>query len=426
MEIFKFLVQYKKKIINILLYFIGVLALKGASFLLTPIYTRVFSTAEYGTIELGNTIISFVSIIIGLGLCQYLGIEYFHFKDRERTIAIEKNLLVYFILVTPLIVVLSFINGFDLILIKGLDRDIIFLVLLQSFFVYFSNLSLMLCKNQGKTTLMTLLQLVVGLITFGLNIMGVCYWGWGIYSIFVTGIISGGVLLFVLPFIYHLDVNIKDVSISYDEIVNMLKISTPLAITGLINSVLLLSDRWILNYYCSTSEIGIYSLATKFSSVFEMIIINTLTIFYSPYIYQSYQNNGIKVSECQNRSKLKWYMVLGGGASILFCLVVSFIFPIFVGEKFSESENYLWIILIGDVFWGATYFRTYLINYQKRTKSILNINLIALIFNFVANIVLIPKYHIWAAAVTTTASYIVMFMVSSFINQKVFRENVEI
>ena len=91
----------RKRLINILIYFVGILALRGASIILTPLYTRVFTTSDYGSIELANSLVSFLSTIMGLGLCQYIGIEYFHFKDDRRRIAVAKNIKTYLYLATP-------------------------------------------------------------------------------------------------------------------------------------------------------------------------------------------------------------------------------------------------------------------------------------------------------------------------------------
>jgi len=415
----------KKRLVDLTIYFLGIFVLKGASFILTPIYTRVFSTEQYGIIELANSILSFFGMLIGFGLCQYLGIEYFHYKDKDRTLAIEKNIILYITIALPIVAMLLVINSAGLLHFRSLDRSIVNLILIASFFVYFSNLCLMLCKNQNKTTIMTIIQLVTGLITLFMNYMGVCYWGWGIYSILIATVISNIILTVLVPVVYKLNVKISIIDINAEYAYRILRVSIPLAITGLVNSILLLSDRWILNYFCSIGDIGIYSLATKFGGIFELILINTLTIFYSPHIYKSYQELGIKESEKKNRRNLLLYLGICIIGIFFFVIAVKLLFPILIGDKFLESEKYLWLILIGDTFLGAMYFRTYLINYNKKTTSILIINVIAMVFNLVANIILIPKYKVWAAALTTTCSYLLMFLIATVINQKEYQSKLE-
>ncbi len=49
----------KRSVTRIIVYFLGIFALKGASLILTPLYTHVFTTTQYGTIELANSITVF-------------------------------------------------------------------------------------------------------------------------------------------------------------------------------------------------------------------------------------------------------------------------------------------------------------------------------------------------------------------------------
>ena len=420
-----FVLENKKRIINIFIYFLGIFALKGVSLILTPLYTRVFTTAEYGTVELANSIVSFLGNILGLGLCQYLGVEYFHFKDDQRNMIISKNIKMFLYTATPIAVLIILLNETGILSIRGLDKRIVILIVLVSYLTYFSNLCLMLCKNQQKTTMMMGLQLAAGITTLALNLIGVCVLRLGIYSTLIATSISYIVLMLSIPHVYKFNISFKEISIRKREIQSTLMISIPLAVTGVVHSILILGDRWVLNYYTSTSEIGIYSLATKFGSIFELIIVNTLTIFYAPHVYKSYQEMGVKGTEEKNRSNFKVYLLIGFVTMIAFVILVKWVFPILIDNRYAEAEEYLWIILVGEIFLGATYFKTYLINYKKRTKLILFINVVSMIFNLLANIIFVPRYKIWAAASTTAGAYILMFFVACALNKKIYQREMK-
>lgn len=417
-----FFVGNKKRILNLIIYFVGIFALRGVSLILTPLYTRLFTTAEYGTMELANSIVAFLGTVLGLGMCQYLGVEYFHYKDTDRTLAVEKNIKMFCFIATPIAVIVLFLNWSGILFVVGLDKQLFTLVVFVSYLTYFSNLCFMLCKNQQRTTLMTVLQLVTGILSLLLNIIGVCILGLGIYSTLITTAIVYVILLFFIPMVYKFNIKFGSIKLQYQEIKGVLLISIPLAVTGLVNSILLLGDRWVLNYYCSASEIGIYSLAAKFGSIFELIIVNTLTIFYAPHVYKSYQDIGIERTEKRNRENFLRYMIGAMVSVAVFMIAVKMVFPILIDARYAESETYLWIILIGEIFFGATYFKTYLINYEKKTKIILFINVVAMIFNLSTNLILIPRYQIWAAAGTTAASYMIMFFFAMMFNNREFKK----
>ncbi len=63
---------------NFFIYVFGALCLGGFSILLAPINMRILSPHDYGVIALINSCISVGVTILGLGLRQFLSIEYFH------------------------------------------------------------------------------------------------------------------------------------------------------------------------------------------------------------------------------------------------------------------------------------------------------------------------------------------------------------
>ena len=62
---------------NFFIYSVGAIALKGISFFLLPVYTRVLTTSEYGQLDLINTFIVILATITGLGLNQVVFINYY-------------------------------------------------------------------------------------------------------------------------------------------------------------------------------------------------------------------------------------------------------------------------------------------------------------------------------------------------------------
>lgn len=411
-----------KKLAQVALYFLGLFAYKGASFILTPVYTSFFSTAEYGIIELANTVINFLGAIVGLGFCQYVGIEYFHFEDEERNAVIAKNIRMYLQCATPICIALTIGIFFNVFVFEGFTRELLLLVIFASYGGYFSNLSQMLCKNQQKIGLLTVLQCGVGILSLVLNVLGVCVWKWGIYSNVFAIIVTNLVSFCSVPFVYKGLKFSSKTKPNFTYIRSILGISLPLVLSNLVNTVLVLGDKWILQYYCSSADVGIYAIATKFGSVFDIIMITMLNIFYAPRIYNQFQQKGIVKCEKENRKLLKIYLLAGICLLILALFIIHLIFPYFIDAKFDSSERYIWVVFLGEIMLGAIYFRTYVVNYMKRTKIILFINCVGMVFNIVTNIIFIPFFGIWAAAYTTLASYIVMFLLATLFNGKCYHE----
>ena len=63
-----------------LIYGIGGILAKSVSFFLLPIYTRIFTPADYGTIEMLTVISSFLSAIMVMGMDSAQSMYFFKFK----------------------------------------------------------------------------------------------------------------------------------------------------------------------------------------------------------------------------------------------------------------------------------------------------------------------------------------------------------
>ena len=62
----------------------GVLA-RGVTFLMLPIYTRVFTLADYGTIELLTVMSSFLAVILVMGMDSAQSMYFFKHKEEGRS-----------------------------------------------------------------------------------------------------------------------------------------------------------------------------------------------------------------------------------------------------------------------------------------------------------------------------------------------------
>ena len=416
-----FVNSHKHKFINIFVYFLGLFLLKGASLILTPLYTNAFDTKMYGVIEYANTIYNLLSIVVGFGLSTYIGIEFFHVTKNERKIIVDNNIFMYLILSTVALSLVYLLYVLKIIFFNGIDNILMILILLNSFTIYFYNLFYIFCKNLQKTNFMTVVQFILGITSLLLNYLFIIILKFGIYSSMLVTLVINIIYIFLLIRLLRLDYNVFKVRINYSYFINVLRVSIPLLLASIVSWVLTLSDRFFLAKFCSLSDVGIYSLAYKISNIFNLLVINVLTLFYAPFIYKRFQLDGIVKTERKNRMYFYFYLFLSFALAIAFYLFVRVIFPFFVNNRYDESKRFILPLTISHIFIGATYFRTYLINYNKMTNYLLYINLISAVANFLANVIFIPKFGVFAAVMTTLLSTVVSYISSYVINYNVMK-----
>lgn len=85
-----------------LIYGLGALFLKGISFFLIPLYTRMLLPQDYGNLELLNTFTSILEIICSLGLFNFLYMDFFH-KDAEGKKQLINSLLSVYLVLSSLL-----------------------------------------------------------------------------------------------------------------------------------------------------------------------------------------------------------------------------------------------------------------------------------------------------------------------------------
>ena len=95
-------------------------------------------------------------------------------------------------------------------------------------------------------------------------------------------------------------------------------------------------------------------------------------------------------------------------------VIMPFIFPFFVNSKFGDSYNYIPILTISCVFNVLVCIYTGIYIARKETKKVASTTIIGALVNILINVVLIKYIGLYAAALSTALSYLVMAMVRHF------------
>lgn len=411
----------RKLVKNFVTYFSGILALQGIGFFLIPVYTRELTTANYGQLELINTFIAIFSLLIGLGLSPYIGVQYFHYKGLERKKEIVNVSFIYILIATPVMLLMILLSRAlnKYLFLSQVPVFLIILGIIISYIAFFQSVYFTILKHQQKALKLVITQIAAGLILVGLNLYFIYYLKMGITGIVIAQLIV--LLLIILSiFLFNLiKIELKWLKTDTKKIISHIKISFPLALSSLAAWVMFAADRWILMIYCSVGEIGIYSLAYKFGNIFNILILAALSAAYSPYIYSNFQEKGIPVTEKKNIMFIKYYFVFFVILTTVGFITLKPLFFIMVGESFYLSYKYILLIVYGYIFLGLTWFFSYSVLYTKKMNYIFYGDAMGALINIALNFILIPRYKIWGAALTTTFSYMVMSCYMFFIRRKV-------
>src|SRR6266516_2912260 len=181
-----------------------------------------------------------------------------------------------------------------------------------------------------------------------------------------------------------------------------LRLSMPLFFIGMSYQVLNQMDTLMLGHFASEADVGIYSVATKVSS-FMLIGLEIALPIVAPLFSQFSETHNMELTAALFRTVTKW---LCYSALAMFACIAIFrteLLHVF-GRSFSAGGTALLVLAAGQLVNAGAGPTGALLTMTGRQKWELANTLCMVAFNFVLNLILIPRMGVIGAAIATAAS----------------------
>ena len=176
-------------------------------------------------------------------------------------------------------------------------------------------------------------------------------------------------------------------------------------------------DKMSLNYFCTYSEVGIYTAALSIITVFE-IVQTTFNTLWSPMQIEHYVKNPEDKSFFQKGNQyITVIMFFLGLCLILF----KDIFGILLGSKYHEVMFILPCLIFNPIMYTISETTHGGIEFSKKSYLNIFIALISCIVNIIGNIILVPRLGCRGAAISTGISYIVFFTLRTIFSVRLYK-----
>ncbi|QNF34984.1 oligosaccharide flippase family protein [Adhaeribacter swui] len=398
---------------NFFVYSFGAIFLKGVTFFLIPIYTKILKPEEFGQLELINTVISILSIIYGFGLTQLVFIKYFKLNKEEKKTFLTKINLIYIGLAVPLFALTAiFLLNNNIFSLPNNSFSIITLILLSAFLTFFQLNFFSISQLEKKAVFLTNFKLLSGILVLVLNVILVYY-----YRLGISGILFSNFAVLLLTALFIITKNKEYFSfasinkIQKKEVADLLKMGIPFILSSLSSWLMIAADRWLIAYFLQPSSVGIYSVAFKFAIVFEPLLIAPILSVYNPYIFEKFKRNNL------NQNSLK---LIVGVICIFFLLsIISYLGAnLMIDESFSESLSLIPILVLGFAFSLLAQVFAALMIYQNKSKLLVQNVLISSLINIFINCIFIKYFGLFGVATAFLLSNFTWFLLTFFQNYK--------
>lgn len=407
---------------NFFIYSCGSLFLRVVSMLIIPLTMRTLSPTDFGTLALITSFIAIGNALLGLGLRQLLSIEYFHCTTIEKQyLLINEIIIIYAACALPIIMALLAAHSLVItyIFFSTISVWLYAAILMIIFFSFFVELLYQIMQYSQRAYNLTLLQISIALLNSSLTIIFLWHFKAGFASIVWAQLIGSlcGFAYAIRFYITH-QINLFFAHTNIHKAKEYIRYGLPFISTILFSWIISSGDRWILGYYGSMHEVGIYSIADMFAQVFNALVLQPWAGSYLPHIMKQYAENRdtLMIIEQKNRQAMVICMIIGALAIILGCMVGIPICRTLFPPSYHPSLQYIWLLLFGQLFLLGSYFCSCLIQFKKKRYFLAYSYAIPAILNMLLNIALVPYFKIYGAVIATLTSYFLFFIVTLLYN----------
>ena len=402
---------------NTLIITIGKICTQLISFFLLPLYTGILSTEEYGTVDLLNTLVSLLLPIVTFQVEQALFRELIEVRDNEESkekiissgvITVIFQCIIYLIIFT---LISPFINNNYKFFLATNVVAYIFLSLFQQ-----------IARGFGDNKRYSIGSFISALFTIIFNVLFLVVIKLGAYGM-LLGTMSGQLIASIYLFItLKLYKYIKIKEYRKDIIKKLWKYSIPLIPNAISWWVFNASNRVIATTFLGIDQNGILAASLKFSSVY-ITFYNIFNMSWTESI--SVAANDKDVNNYFNKMfNIILNLFTAMGIGIIAC--IPFVFPLMINEKFGSGYELVPISILGSLFNVVVGLISVIYVAKKNTKAIANTSVVSAIINILIHLALVKFMGLYAAVISTFASYFIMSIYRIIdINKKYFKIKID-
>jgi O-antigen/teichoic acid export membrane protein len=384
-------------------------ASKALSFVFIPLYTAVYSKGSdsFANINLLEPFWQYLFTICLFGFETTI-ITHCSTETAEGKKKMMYNFLLILLVNCGFFLLLGLIfkqNFSELILKDSTHSNVIFYCFLICIFESLITIPLSIARLNNKPKLYTIIALSSLFINFFLQIYFVYFQRWEFDFVFIAKFLGPAiVLVFCIPLV------VSNIKINYDKekVKDILNFSAFWTLYAILSMFLNTIDRYILVGFVSKEQIELYGLGYSVGSLTNSLIIMPFSLAYTAIFYRKVNEPNAERYFTKIATYLFFAMIF---VSLLGSLFIPEAIKIFArNPQLWDSVGIIRIILFSNCVYSIFYGFVFSFLYMKEAKIVMYYTGVALIFNIAANFIFIRYYGIYASAVLSAVSYLLLIV----------------
>lgn len=376
-------------------------------FIKIPIFTRHFSTVDYGYYGLVVATYTYLSMFLFSWLASCIWRFYQKYKQENRLQIFYSNIIFLFLLSVFVLTLLS--TAWFLISDNEMTRLLILFGYFQLVLNQFILLYMIMIRMEGRAQYFNLFQTVRVIISFLLLFILVFR-----YEMNISALLLSLAAIDVIMLIYLLLRNPLKAKVNF-KLINKpdLRIILQYGVVGLLANVGLLvilsSDRYIIALFEEIRFVGIYDQTYKIAQVsvaaLAAVYMNTINPTYLYALEKDFSNSVKMLTQYVTA-----FIMIGLPIVVYASFFSKEIALIMLGPEFREGFFLLPYIFLGTFFFHLSQFWENRLKFSDKLKSLSLSIIFTMLLNLALNIIMIRAYGYQWAAISTLISYFILFL----------------
>jgi len=379
-----------------------------------PLYTSVLTAEQYGVAELLNNTVEIVLPITTL--CIIDALYRFSIDEEADNKIILNNTIVLIFLSNLLLGIICFV--IHLFISYQYTLHFYFLVLTATLY----KMTTQFARGLAQTKKYSLYGVINASLLVIFNYLFLVAFRGGVEAYLISFSLAYGISG-IIAFVYSKEYKYFNLNyFNFSKLLEMLKYSIPNIFTMISWWIYSLSSRYVVMWYWGASVAGLYTAGSKLPAVINLIT----TVFQMAWQYSTALEIKNKDSEIFFSSTFRVFSYL----CVLSCSIMILLNRTLCGIMFQSEFYSVWkftpILLMAATFGSIGVFFGTFYNALKNNKMLMVSTVLGGLINLILNIILIPRYSVFGAAISTAVSYFVVMVVRIIDVSKVVQVEISI
>ena len=377
--------------------------LSGINFLTIPIFTRMLGAVNYGQYSIYHSWVVILTCIMGMEIQSTGGTARYVFPDEYH--GYLSSCLFLGSISSGVFILIGIIFRDYWAKLLGFSPAIVILMLLCAFSHFVVGFAKSMFIYQKRAHRNFVISVSLSIVTVLLSIFLIRLFPE--QTRYVARILGASIPYIMVAVVLWLYIFLKKPTLYNKKYWKYcLSMSLPMICHILANDVLKQSDKMMLQYLgFAGATVGIYGFQCTYTGIVQ-ILLTALNTSWCPFYYDDLNEQAYERLNKKCKNYLELFTVLACG----FLLVSREVCYLFANEEYWSGMGVVPILVLGIYFVFLYQFAVNFEFYNKKTKIIATGTSCAAIGNIVLNLLLIPKFGMYGAAIATATAYGLLFI----------------